>query len=57
MIRARKPKRLPVVMTHAEVKAVINLLDGDKGLTASPMFGAGCRKYPDASAKTAPARP
>jgi len=44
-------------MTHAQVKAVINLLDGDKGLTASPMYGAGCRKHPDAPAKTASARP
>jgi len=57
VIRAGKPKRLPVVMAHAEVKVVINLLDGDKRLMASPMYGAGCRKHPDAPAKTASARP
>ena len=43
VIRARKPKRLPVVMTHAEVKAVISRLDGDKRLMASLMYGAGMR--------------
>ena len=30
VIRARKPKRLPVVMTREEVKAVISQLMGDK---------------------------
>ena len=30
VIRARKPKRLPVVMTREEVKAVLNQLSGDK---------------------------
>lgn len=41
VIRARKPKRLPVVMTREEVKAVLARLFGDKWLAASLMYGAG----------------
>ncbi len=43
LIRARKPKRLPVVMTRDEVKAVLGQLSGDKRLMASLMYGAGLR--------------
>ena len=43
VIRARKPKRLPVVMTREEVKAVLAQLEGDKWLAASLMYGAGLR--------------
>lgn len=43
VIRARKPKRLPVVMTRDEVKAVLANLSGDKWLMASLMYGAGLR--------------
>ena len=43
VIRARKPKRLPVVMSHSEVKAVLADLSGDKWLMASLMYGAGLR--------------
>lgn len=43
VIRARKPKRLPVVMTREEVKAVLANLTGDKWLMASLMYGAGLR--------------
>jgi len=43
VIRARKPKRLPVVMTRDEVKAVLAQLTGDKWLMASLMYGAGLR--------------
>jgi len=43
VIRARKPKRLPVVMTRDEVKAVLANLTGDKRLMASLMYGAGLR--------------
>ena len=43
VIRARKPKRLPVVMTRDEVKAVLAQLTGDKWLMASLMYGAGVR--------------
>jgi len=41
--RARKPTRLPVVMTREEVKAVLASLTGDKRLMASLMYGAGLR--------------
>ena len=43
VIRARKPKRLPVVMTREEVKAVLSQLTGDKWLMANLMYGAGLR--------------
>jgi len=43
VIRARKPMRLPVVMTREEVKAVLANLSGDKWLMASLMYGAGLR--------------
>jgi integron integrase len=43
VIRARKPTRLPVVMTREEVKAVRANLPGDKWLMASLMYGAGLR--------------
>ena len=38
VIRERKPKRLPVVMTRDEVKAVLAQLTGDKWLMASLMY-------------------
>ncbi len=43
IIRARKPHRLPVVLTRPEVKALLGHLDGDKWLMASLMYGAGLR--------------
>ncbi|MFC1651381.1 integron integrase [Candidatus Latescibacterota bacterium] len=43
VIRARKPKRLPVVLTKDEVKTVIVNLKGDKWLMANLMYGAGLR--------------
>ena len=43
VIRARKPTRLPVVMTRDEVKAVLANLTVDKWLMASLMYGAGMR--------------
>mgnify|MGYP005845575721 FL=1 len=43
VIRARKPKRLPVVMPRDEVKSVLANLTGDKWLMASLMYGAGLR--------------
>ncbi|MBN2397693.1 MAG: phage integrase N-terminal SAM-like domain-containing protein, partial [Deltaproteobacteria bacterium] len=44
VIRARKPTRLPVVMSKAEVKAVLGNLKGDKWLMACLMYGAGLVK-------------
>jgi len=43
VIRARKPRRLPVVMTREEVKAVLGHLQGDKWLMGMVMYGAGLR--------------
>ncbi len=43
VVRARRPKRLPVVLTREEVKAVLGHLQGDKRLMASLMYGAGLR--------------
>ncbi len=43
VVRARKPKRLPVVMTREEVKLVLDNLSGDKWLAASLMYGSGLR--------------
>ncbi|BFU95772.1 MAG: integron integrase [Nitrospira sp.] len=43
VIRARKPERLPVVMTCGEVKAVLTNLAGEKWLIAAIMYGAGLR--------------
>ena len=43
LIRAKKPKRLPVVLTKQEVKAAIGLLEGDKWLMGMLLYGAGLR--------------
>ncbi len=43
VIRARKPRHLPVVMTREEAKAVLRCLEGNKRLMASLMYGAGLR--------------
>jgi integron integrase len=43
VIRARKPRRLPVVMTREEVKAILRCLNGSKRLMAALMYGAGLR--------------
>ncbi len=43
VIRARKPIRMPVVMTRREVKTVSGNLTGDKWIMASLMYGAGLR--------------
>jgi hypothetical protein len=47
VIRARTPKRLPVVMTRDEVKADLSKLTGDKWLMVSLMYGAGLRPVAD----------
>lgn len=43
IIRARKPKHLPVVLTRDEVVDVLAELSGDKRLMAALMYGAGLR--------------
>ena len=41
--RARRPKRLPVVLTVAEVRAVLAQLDGTPWLVANLLYGSGLR--------------
>ncbi len=43
VVRARRPERLPVVLTREEVRAVIRELDGPTQLLALPLYGAGLR--------------
>ena len=43
IIRARKPRILPVVLTREEVRAVLDLLDGQNRLIAHLMYGTGLR--------------
>lgn len=43
VIRARRPKRLPVVMTRDEVKSVVGYLEDQVWLAAALMYGAGLR--------------
>ncbi len=43
VVRARKPKRLPVVMTRTEVRSVLGQMDGDTRLMASLLYGTGMR--------------
>ena len=43
IIRARKPMRLPDVLTREEVRAVLSRLDGDERLMASLLYGSGLR--------------
>ncbi len=41
--RARRPKRLPTVLTHGEVVALLGQLSGTHRLMASLMYGTGMR--------------
>jgi integron integrase len=41
--RAKKPRRLPVVLTVEEVRRVLARLDGQHGLMAALLYGAGLR--------------
>lgn len=41
--RAKKPPRLPVVLTETEVRAVLSQLDGVHHLIASLLYGSGLR--------------
>jgi integrase len=46
VIRARKPRHLPVIMTWEEVKPVLRCLEGDKRLMVLLMYGAGLPLMP-----------
>jgi integron integrase len=43
VVRARKPQRLPVVLTRDEVRALLGQMDGTEWLVASLMYGTGMR--------------
>jgi integron integrase len=43
VVRAKKPRKLPVVFTKEEVRLIINQLEGTKWLMAQLMYGAGLR--------------
>ncbi len=43
VVRARKPRRLPVVVTLAETRAVLSRLEGVHRLAAELLYGAGLR--------------
>lgn len=43
IVRAKKPQRLPVVLTVAEVQRLLARLDGSRGLMARMLYGTGMR--------------
>jgi integron integrase len=43
IVRARRPRRLPVVLTRAEVHALLDGLEGTHALMARLMYGTGLR--------------
>jgi integron integrase len=43
IVRAKRPVRLPVVLTRREVRAILNQMQGTPLLMASLMYGAGLR--------------
>lgn len=43
VVRAKKPVRLPVVMSREEVRSVLSQIEGDKKLACSLMYGTGMR--------------
>ncbi len=43
VVRAKAPRRLPVVLTREEVREVLQQLDGSRWLMATLLYGAGLR--------------
>ncbi|WP_074926427.1 integron integrase [Nitrosomonas eutropha] len=43
VVRAKRPARLPVVLTHNEVQAVLGRMEGAHGLMARLLYGTGMR--------------
>jgi len=43
VVRAKKPKRLPVVMSRSEVRRILDLLEGSPWLAAMLLYGSGLR--------------
>lgn len=42
-VRARRPERLPVVLTRQEVRSILDLITGTPRLVADLLYGAGLR--------------
>lgn len=51
VIRARTRRRLPVVLSEAEVRAVRQELEAEQALVEGLLYGSGLRLLPTASAK------
>ena len=45
VVRAKRPQRLPVVLTPPEVEALLATLDGGDWLMAMLLYGAGLRVH------------
>jgi integrase len=43
VVRARKPRRLPVVLSEEEVRSVLQRLEGGEALVAGLLYGSGLR--------------
>jgi len=43
VVQAKRPRRLPVVLTPAEVRALLQHMDGTAGLVAELLYGTGMR--------------
>jgi integron integrase len=43
LVRAKRPERLPVILTRAEVRDILRRLDGPTGLVAGLLYGSGLR--------------
>src|SRR5882672_5711919 len=43
VVRAKRPKRLPVVLSRQEVKAILEFLEGTEWIMAMLLYGAGLR--------------
>lgn len=43
VVRAKRPKRLPVVLTRQEVRSILGCLDGSNWIMALLLYGAGLR--------------
>jgi integron integrase len=43
VVKAKRPKRLPVVLSNSEVLSVLALIDGPPGLACALLYGAGLR--------------
>ena len=43
IVRAKQPTRLPVVLSHDEVRALLGRLQGGPGLVCALLYGSGLR--------------